>query len=218
MTNFDPATVPCIAKSSAVMKWHWLCWIKRSLFSKIFRISFICAISLSRNGWKCKSNFMFLQNNSVLKCVSFDWTKKMGHHWFRLWPVQCISSRKKHLNTSSAKWRLFGWDFSVINIGSGNGLLPDGTKPLPEAVINCWALFVKWQPFWSGLNMIKGQRSRLIFLPGAGDSPAATATVLWPSAPGPACCLHHSAYWQLWMDQQWGKCWWFSARLVFLVH
>ena len=33
---------------------------------------------------------------------------------------------------SDAIWRQI-W----VNIGSGNGLLPDGTKPLPEPMLTC---------------------------------------------------------------------------------
>ena len=27
---------------------------------------------------------------------------------------------------------------ALVNIGSGNGLLPDGTKPLPEPMLTYW--------------------------------------------------------------------------------
>ena len=61
-----------------------------------------------------------------------------------------FSFEKMHLKMSSAKWQPFYWGLNVlthcglvmsygildsINIGSGNGLLPDGTKPLPEQVL-----------------------------------------------------------------------------------
>ena len=36
------------------------------------------------------------------------------------------------LGPSDAKWREQIW----VNIGSGNGLLPDGTKPLPEPMLS----------------------------------------------------------------------------------
>ena len=54
--------------------------------------------------------------------------------------------------TSIMKWRLFCsyphcfnsfwpcnsvWQHRSVNIGSGNGLLPDSTKPLPEPVLTC---------------------------------------------------------------------------------
>ena len=59
-----------------------------------------------------------------------------GHHRYRwlntLWP-------------NDATWRQEKW----LNTGSGDGLLPDGTKPLPEPMLTChkWGLmaFIWWQ-------------------------------------------------------------------------
>ena len=39
--------------------------------------------------------------------------------------------------------------FKWVNTGSGNGLLPDGTKPLPEPMLN--------SPHWGVLEFTRGQ-------------------------------------------------------------
>ena len=65
-----------------------------------------------------------------------------------------------------------------VNIGSGNGLLPDGTKPLPEPMLTYQQSFVAfiWQQFYvKHLVSIHEISSKIMFLklqphlPGANE-------------------------------------------------
>ena len=43
----------------------------------------------------------------------------------------------------------------LVNIGSSNGLLPDGTKPLPEVLNQCWLEIISIHPSAIYWNMCK---------------------------------------------------------------
>ena len=63
--------------------------------------------------------------------------------WFKLnWDLFPWAELKKR-NMASEIW---------VNIGSGNGMLPDGTKPLPEPMLT--------DHQWSQLTFILGQLTR----------------------------------------------------------
>ena len=95
-----------------------------------------------------------------------------------------------------------------VNIGPGNGLLPDGTKPLPEPMLTChkygpvtfiWGQFHKrYLSHWP-LNQLENYSSKIYFESPRGQwvncsSVAASATNVFPL---PGSTLPHcvSLYW-----------------------
>ena len=86
--------------------------------------------------------------------------------------IHTFSFKKMHLKTSSVKWQpycvslnvLSSWTllvklqwsechrkpFMIVNIGSGNGLVPSGNKPLPEPMLT--QTYVIIRPQWVNDN------------------------------------------------------------------
>ena len=44
----------------------------------------------------------------------------------------------RHLLWNCPDMNITGLHWWSVNIGSGNGLVPSGNKPLPEPMLNCW--------------------------------------------------------------------------------
>ena len=82
------------------------------------RISSICVVLMWSNYIKCKYMFMFPLQNLARKGLK----KKSCEN------LICLKCTSNGYIRSQLCW---------VNIDSGNDLLPDGTKPLPEPMLTC---------------------------------------------------------------------------------
>ena len=75
-----------------------------------------------------------------------------------------------------------------VNIGSGNGLLPDGTKPLPEPMLTYHQLsplaFIRGRALsWEDLKIPNSKtRLKIPFLESHSDFPGANGLIHWPNS------------------------------------
>ena len=79
------------------------------------------------------SNMLTMHRSSDVKISTMDWNK------IHKFAENCAPKR-----LIVAQWRLMATEIWV-NIGSCNGLLPDGTKPLPEPMLT-WKYFMRDVP------------------------------------------------------------------------
>ena len=95
---------------------------------------------------------LFVQN---CFCVNNEIAIKAFRYWpfvpgIYRYPVDLPTPRMSYVECMSMPWRRHG-HFLEVNIGSGNGLVPSGNKPLPKPVYIWWKglLDMDTVPVWS---------------------------------------------------------------------
>ena len=104
---------------------HWLIWMKfisiLSIYVQFGTYRYFC--------WRIIA--VLTQSPAVLMLVDITSAPKLSWKYVEIWLFVAVSEQWPPGKISGV--HLIG-DICVI-IGSGNGLVPDGTKPLPEPVL-----------------------------------------------------------------------------------
>ena len=142
--------------------------------SRVDILSISCKIALR---WMPQD---FTDDKSTLVQVMAWCHQATSHYLDQCWLRSILPygvARPQWVNSTVAKWHHMATHIWV-NIGSGNGLLPAGTKPLPEPmlsyhrsgpVIFIWAPFHKRYLRHQSLKLARNYLSKISFKPPRGQ-------------------------------------------------
>ena len=92
-------------------------------------------ISMPYKRWRTEfspPNLVFVQMYNQLSCSECAWLDTFPHRWYWILIYCLVSSYLLLMMPSDKCPESYWWR---VHIGSGNGLVPSGSKPLPEPML-----------------------------------------------------------------------------------
>ena len=150
----------CVVTTTSIFEKKPQCW------GLLFKNLIASLASSKCQKWLYHITHVYLNKmvDIIMKTFSnvFSWKKIVGS-WLKLHWWLFLRSDWKGLSFGSGNgWAVDRWQVIIwVNIGSGNGLVPDGTKPLPVPMLT-WANDDSHQT-WANYNNLSTLLTTLLF-------------------------------------------------------